>query len=418
MIHRMSKSMILEMLDKHKFRLAQLLFIFSIAFGWYIEDGYRRVTLIAALLLLDKHERKLDIGCHWKGFSKIAAIIFIALGLWVLFAPLLGGVEPLIERIRGLGRPIEVIICCVGILIFAKDEFFEKNFFRMSLLSAIIYFMLVFTQRMLVSFSTDRGNWIFNKYAAFVGLILLSLLPWVLYTLNNNGEDRRWRFSCVVVLPVALFTITVTYYRTIWIALIAQLFVMLPLNYYMFNCNLKKISKLLLVLFIFFTMTGMFLYKANTAIRNEIVSNIYSFTQIGKNFEKFTSKRGGIWAEAIQLISARKITGYGWIDYNDVAKIKKNHPHSSYLQAAFHAGIPAMFLYISVLCIFEFLALQYIISKHILSPIVYTVALMIVSTAVAGLTESYFFTSREYLIPFWSTLTMLLSPVYVRRAKL
>ena len=118
------------------------------------------------------------------------------------------------------------------------------------------------------------------------------------------------------------------------------------------------------------------------------------------------------------MISARKITGYGWIDYNDVAKIKKNHPHSSYLQAAFHAGIPAMFLYISVLCIFEFLALQYIISKHILSPIVYTVALMIVSTAVAGLTESYFFTSREYLIPFWSTLTMLLSPVYVRRAKL
>ena len=416
MIYAISKSITIELIDKHRFRIAQLLFILSIAFSWYIADGYRRGLLIASLLLLDKQDRKIDTWRYLSGLSKIAAILLLALGVWVLLAPLLGGVKPLFERISGLARPVEIIICCIGTLLFARDLLFEKYFLRASLISAIVYFLLVFTKRLLVSFSTERSNWIFDKHAAFVGVVLVSLLPWILYTLSNNKEKRIWHISCAFVLPIALFTITVTYYRTIWLAAIAQFCVMPLLNYYMFAVSLKKVVKSLLVLFAFLAMIGILFCKADTSIKNEIYQNIYSFTQIGKNFETFSSKRGEIWEETIQLISIRKMTGYGWIDYNDVARIKKNHPHSSYLQAAFNTGIPGMVLYICVLCAFEFLALKYIITKRVVGSIVYVVALMVLSTAVAGLTESYFFTSREYLIPFWSTLTMLLSPVYINRA--
>ena len=92
-----------------------------------------------------------------------------------------------------------------------------------------------------------------------------------------------------------------------------------------------------------------------------------------------------------------------------------HHPHSSYLEAAFHAGIPAGILYGMAFVTSFMLALRYIFTKKGPASIAYVVSLMILAAAVGGLTEAFFYASREYLVPFWSMVSMLLSPLYAKQ---
>ena len=113
--------------EEQRFRMAQMLFIASVSFGWFIADGYRRGLFLLAILLLDKSQRKIDVMCYWKGFTNFAGLLLITLFLWVTLMPLFSGMEPLLDRIASLPRPIEVFLYGVGAMIFAKDDFFEKN---------------------------------------------------------------------------------------------------------------------------------------------------------------------------------------------------------------------------------------------------------------------------------------------------
>ncbi len=396
--------------EMQRYRLAQILFILSIAFGWYIDDGYRRCLFVISILLLSREQRRICVRCNWSGLQKIAGYLLLILFVWVILAPLLGGVGHISERIHSVARPLEIFLYCIGVMIFARDAFFDKYFDRLSIISAIFLFVFVFIHRLLLSFSTERNDWIFNKHAAFAGLILVSILPWLVCGIIDNKNNKYLRIICIVIFPVALITIFVTYYRTIWLAMVVQLLCVIPLGYYMFRMKLYRIVKVIVLFVLSFTVLILLSCNANIEVRNEIKDNIKSSLAITSNFERFTNHRGEIWEEAMTLINQRKLCGYGWIDYNDYALIKQHHPHSSYLQAAFHAGIPAMVLYIAVLFVFEVLACKYIIRDKTTVRSVYVVALMIISTMVVGLTESFFFTSREYLIPFWSMLAILVSP--------
>lgn len=402
---------------ERRFKLAQILFILSVTLGWYVADGYRRGLFVAALLLLDKETRKINVRSCWSGLSKFAGYSLLALGLWVIFVPAICGIEPLSERLSGMARPIEIFLYCVGTVIFAKDDFFDRSLIQIAIITAVCWFLFVFAHRGLLSFSTDRQLWIFRKHASFAGIVLVSLLPWLLCAIYDIRENKYFRYICVVAFPFALAAILVTYYRTIWMAAIVQIALSAPLAYYAFNLRLSRIFKLSVIFVAMLAMLTLIVSTFGSDIKTELRQNVKSFLWMTSNFDRFTSQRLEIWEEAAHLINNRKLGGFGWIDYNDMAGIKKAHPHSSYLQAGFHAGIPAMCLYVAVLCAFEILAIRYIFKRRNKgSPVVFVVALMIVGTMIGGLAESYFFTSREYLIPFWSALTLLVSPYYVKNS--
>ena len=143
--------------------------------------------------------------------------------------------------------------------------------------------------------------------------------------------------------------------------------------------------------------------------------NIDQLFMIDKDLNQFSSQRIEIWEEAISLISARKFTGYGWIDYDDIAKIKKHHAHSSYLQVAFISGWPGLVLYVASLTSLSLLAASNLLRRRGPSELAFVALLVIAGSSVAGLTESFFFIRREFIIPYWTLLCCLLSPVYTSR---
>lgn len=396
--------------EEQRFRMAQILFIASVSFGWFIADGYRRGLFLLAILLLDKSQRKIDVMCYWKGLTNFAGLLLMTSFLWATLMPLFSGMAPLLDRIASLPRPIEVFLYGVGAMIFAKDDFFEKHLCYLSIASAVFVSFFAFAKRLVLHFSVVRDEWVFGMHAALAGLIIASLLPWILYAICKKRTDMRHLVFYIAAAFISLSAIFVTYYRTIWIAAAAQLILAVPLSYYCFNANLLNHKKLLAALMLLTVAVLGYSYQNSYIIRDR-VDRLMS---IGRDFDTFATDRGEIWHEAATLISQRKLGGYGWVDYNNFAVIKKHHPHSSYLEAAFIAGIPAGVLYGMVLAAFFSLALRYIFTGTGPRSIAYVVALMILTTAVAGLTEAFFYASREYLVPFWTMVSLLLSPLYVK----
>ena len=408
------KGKLLEALkdDDKRFCAAQILFALSISFGWFIEDGYRRGFFLLALLLLRRERLKSGVIKQWSGAALAAGFLLLALAAWVVFIPLAAGAEPFKVRLMSTARPLEIVLYGWGVMIFAKDSFFEKYFFRFSALSAAAYSLIAIVNRALLHFSTVRDDWLFDKHAAFAGMILASLLPWLLAAAFDKRNKNSVRIAAAVLVILNFAAVLVTYYRTILLAVMAQLFFALFITGHCFGFSFSKHKGTLLALLLLATSVPVVLYNTSATIKAELRDNIERSLSAGTNFDKFTTDRGEIWQEAMELISFRRLGGYGWADYNDFARIRKHHPHSSYLQAAFHTGIPGALLYTASIAACALLAFLYIVRGKGDPAISYAIFLGIVATAVASLLESYFFTSREYLIPFWSQLAILVSPLY------
>ena len=398
--------------EDKRYCAAQILFALSISFGWFIEDGYRRGLFLLALLLLNRKQLKSGVIKQWNGLTLAAGLLLLALAAWVLFIPLAAGTDSFKMRLAGTARPLEIVLYGWGVMLFAKDSFFEKYFFRFSALSAAAYTLIAIINRAMRHFSTERNDWLFDKHAAFAGIILASLLPWLLAAAFDKRNKNSVRAAAAVMVILNFAAVLVTYYRTILLAVTVQLFFALFITGRCFGFSFTKHKGMLLALLLLAASVPVVLYNTSTTIRVELRDNIERSLSVGTNFDKFTTDRGEIWQEATELISFRRLGGYGWVDYNDFAVIRKHHPHSSYIQAAFHTGIPGALLYTASLAVCALLALIYIARGKGDPAISYAIFLGLAATAVASLFESYFFTSREYLIPFWSQLAMLVSPLY------
>lgn len=398
--------------ENKRFCVAQILFALSLSFGWFVEDGYRRGMFLLALLLLNRRQLKAGAVKQWTGLTQAAGFLLLALSAWVVFIPLLMGTEPFKVRLTAAARPLEIFLYGWGVMLFARDKFFEKYFFRFSALSAAAYTLIALVNRAALHFSTERNDWLFDKHAAFAGIVLASLLPWLLAAAFDKRNKSSVRIAAAAMVVLNFAAVLVTYYRTILLAVMAQLFFALFITGRSFGFSFLKHRGTILTLMLLAASVPVVLYNTNATIKIEIQDNIDRTLSAGTNFDKFTTDRGEIWQEAMGLISFRKLCGYGWTDYNDYAQIRKHHPHSSYLQAAFHAGIPGALLYTASIAACAMLALLYIARGKGDPAISYAIFLGIVATAVAGLLESYFFSSREYLIPFWSQLAILVSPLY------
>lgn len=388
--------------------VAQFLYAFSISCGWYIEDGYRRIALLLALLLLWK-----STSCNCYTFSdnvlfKVQKITLIALSVWFTFVPLFGGAAAINERISDMARPIEVIFYSIVGWRLAKEQSFIELFYRLSCISAVFLSVVVFFYRLHVSFSTLREHWFFDMRAEFAGIILLSLIPWLYCFIFEKGKiPIKKNILYYGVLLLAIISITVTYYRNVWVAWIVQFAVALILLPRVFHVRWRdSLNKAIIISIVCICMGG-WAYDNNYEIRD----NINSFIRFYKDadLDHFSSKRVEIWREAISLIRERPIVGYGWCDYNEFATIKKYNPHSSYLQAAFIGGIPGALLYCCVLILLWWQCILNIFYRQRNINISFAVVLMLTATIIAGMTESYIYVGREYLIPFWSIISVFVS---------
>lgn len=397
--------------DKEKrFCLAQILFIMAISFSWLLNDAFRLAFLLFALMLCSKEQMTVDIIRFWRGFTKFSGLLLICLAAWVVCAPLLGGVEPVRERIMGMARPLEVTLFCISVLVFARNYFFEKMLYRYSLLSIVVFSITVFCKRVMVDFSAVRGGWLFDMRADIVANLLCMLMPWLLYALFDKQIKHSFKIMLCMVTLLTIAMVWVTYIRTFWLGLIVQLISAFILLVCCLNIDIRKhIYKLCLIMAIL--LIGIAIsYHCIQEVRLNFAQSLSS-----SSFSTFSSRRDVVWKEALSIIKNRKLLGYGWTDYDVFTTVfKAPHPHSSYLHAAFCTGIIGGILYIGVLFSFLFLSVCNLLKRRGPVIISFVVALVIIVNLVVGFTESFFYVGREYLIPFWSTLALLISPLYVR----
>lgn len=389
-----------------RFQLAQILYICSISFGWYIEDGYRRALFLLALLLTSKSLRKTKVLSNSKGLTKLAVYLLVGFAVWITTIPLLFGISSVTSRLQSLARPLEVCLYVYGIFIFARDKNFIKYFSAISLVSAAIFILLVFIQRSLVSFVPMYDGWALRTHAAIGGLTVCMIVPWFLYNICASNVSNCKRCINVVLLAIASLTIVSTYYLTVWLAFCTQIISAIILCVVFF-----KNKHLLLILSILVIGGGAGFGYLYTRIP-EVKTNVQQLLMIDKNLNDFTNNRVEIWKEAANLIKVRKTFGYGWVSYNDFASIKKNHPHSSYLEAAFITGIPGLMLYLLTLGTIFVLSLKNLFTKRGPTVFSYVIILMLVAYGVGSFGEAYFFIRREFLIPFWTTICMVIAPIF------
>lgn len=393
--------------ETKRFELAQILYALSISFGWFIEDGYRRGLLLFAFLLLIKSQYRNNI-CYSGGlFFKIQKILLIGVSIWFTLIPLFFGASMIHERIDDILRPLEVILYGIIGWRLAQEQLFLRVFCKYSSISVIFFSVATFCYRFNVSFSTQREHWFFDMRAELAGIILLSLMPWLYYSMFAKQTIFSKKTFYFVVLLLSIVSVVVTYYRTIWVAFVGQIIMAFILVPKIFKIKWRNYLKYVLILLIMCVGGLYYSYQNNYEIRN----NINSFVECRNEFDldKFSSKRIGIWLEAISLVMKRPFFGYGWCEYNDVATIKKFHQHSSYLQAAFIGGIPGVLLYCGVLVALLCQGAWNIFYKQQNIELSFVVVLMLTATIIAGLCESYIYISREYLIPFWSVMSIFVS---------
>ena len=165
--------------ESKRCEIAQFLYAFSISFGWYIDDGYRRIALLFALLLMWKSHRRSNFVHMDNILFKVQKNALIILAIWFTFIPLFFGAAQINERISDIARPIEVILYSIVGWRWAKEQSFLRWFYKLSCISALFFFMAVFCYRFYMSFSTAREHWFFDMRAEFAGIIMLSLMPWL-----------------------------------------------------------------------------------------------------------------------------------------------------------------------------------------------------------------------------------------------
>jgi len=399
-----------------RFRMAQTLFIFSICFGWYLPDLLRRVSLFAALLLTKGKRRDISTD-RWDSFTKFAMVTLCVFLAWVILDPMLFGDEALAERLKGVARPIEVALWVYGVMLYARDDFFVKRMSALSISSGIFFATVSFIQRAYLGFAkTDEIEWVLCKYTLHAGMIILALLPWLFYKLTEAGESRRRKQLLAAGIIEMVIVAVLTYYLTIMVSLAAQLLFIVP---YMLSSreirhslSLKNFSLALLVLICVFSAA-----MCVKDIKKEVFDQYRQLSMINRDFSDFTTKRDEIWTEAMDLVRLKKATGFGWVDYYDYSKIRKPHPHSSYIEAAFHTGMLGALLYFASIASLFIAAAKKIVVDKDRSAVPFVVVSILILFAVAGSVESFFYVRRQIMIPFWSTACLVFAPVMCEEKK-
>jgi len=375
---------------------------------------------LVALFIIDKTQRRASVVKEWRGLTKITGWCFIVFGLWIILVPLVYGDESLFERLRGVPRPLEIALWIWGAFVFAKDKYFNQKLLLTGACACIFGVTFQFIQRVYLGFSPETHGWIFGMPAVWSALSIICLLPWLVYLILRADKSFNILFYGMVLIG-ALFVILVTYSSTMWFSFLSLFvilaFVLLLNNKYRPTKQVYCIMLLLLCLIMMLFVTFEFYApKINDRICDRICVELNQLSSINKNFDTFTTKRELIWIDAVNIIKQRPVYGYGWIDYSNTYAIKRcdkriidSHPHSSYLEAAFHTGIPGMSLFLLSLLLFSLICIKIIFIEHTRNVIAFAALLMLGAYVVGGFAESFFFLSRGHALLFWVPVSLLLT---------
>ena len=395
--------------DTQRFATAQVLYIISVTFGWYLHDVARWVLFVLALYIINKDQRQADVIKYWNGFTRVTGLCLIAMCVWIICVPALFGQASFMDVVHSTERILEVILWIWGAFIFAKDnEFFDK-FISFSVLSCIVLGVVYFTQRAGQSFASMTSvDWWFGGNSVKTGFHILFLFPWLVYSLLSAEKPKKIILLSLSILSVIIVTIS-TYYSTIWVALFAQI-ILIPIITLKMNVVLSKNIYLFAMPIFVIAMLLFYLGCHNIPeVKSRLDMEIAQLSAFGSDTAKFTSRRSEAWAETINLTKVHPIVGYGYVAPEDYAVKTRFHPHSSYLQAAFYTGYPGMFLFILSLCLLGVLIYNKSGKSDKYKSVFFALPLILIGYSVAGIAEVLFFTGRETAIAFWVPMSLLLS---------
>ena len=396
--------------DENRFRTAQVLYIISVCCACYLDDTIRRLFFIAALLIINKKQRCAAVIKNWRGLAKAAGFCFLVFGLWIMAVPLIFGDESLWERIRGVPRPLEIAIWIWGGWVFAKDSFFYKKMLLISSCSFAFGATAFFIQRACQHFAAVYQGWLFQTDAIECGVTLLCLFPWAFYHFLHLKDNKINLLYALVFVEYFVVLIS-TYYSTIYVSFFIQTAVLIFLC--AINNKLRPNARTCLNLAIIIVMAaGMVACTVHKqpAVKARLEKEVDQLTSFNtKDLESFTTERMDVWHEAVSCIKQRPLAGYGWADYDNYVSIKKSHPHSSYLEVAFHTGIPGAVIFAALLLLLSVLCAKKIVVVRADDAVAFSVLLMLVAYAVVGLTESFFLVRREFAMIFWAPVSLLLA---------
>ena len=258
---------------------------------------------------------------------------------------------------------------------------------------------------------------IFNKGACgtfgntnFMGSFISMGIPIFIITYIIKGDKISFITSLLV-----FFCLIACRARSGWVAF--GIFSIILLIYLIKNKN-KKLFKRAVILVVCFIMIFMLLYLPEKSIVKQKINQVKNDVTIAKTKglnDKLGSSRIQVWKIVIELIEKYPIFGVGTdnlkkgiadnltetsINFILRAKVSIDKAHNEYLHIAVTLGIPALVIYLTLLCMIVFPKLKNILKQE--------KTFIILSAIISYLVQAFFNISTIGVAPlFWLSLGLL-----------
>jgi len=400
-----------------KFRLGQLLFITAITFGLFAGDVIRRSIAVLALFCLSSENFKF---APWTKEQKITGLFLALFCAWMLFIPLIFGEADFPMRTHCATRSLEITLWICVTFLFAKDEFFIKNYKNFAVFFCFLYATVacIYAVQNHFPFAYSFANaWPFLTDGLDMGAVICGLTAWIIADIVTAKNIFNHLFSAVTLL-LATVLVLCSRYTTFWVALLAEFVIaMLLLCIYHKKASIRFVICVAVIFSTIFLSLNIVMKKdpaINSAIRQEIDQLTVTNTT---SLEHFTNHRNLVWQEIAGCVVQKPVLGYGHdiiYKYNANAY---NHAHNTFLNTAFVAGIPAALLFYAFLFMLFFLALKFLFKAKMLVLCPFVTILMLITFNVAGLTEDMFIAPARFRVILYIPVFVTMLNLYNTEAK-
>ena len=395
-----------------RFQIAQMIFILAITFGPFFSDTVRKILFFIALFCIKPAQIR-DMLSDWKSKENIIKkylILMFVFWIYVTIIPVFCGVDPLTERLKSIGYPLEIMFWICGTIIFARDVFFIRCLALCSIGASTIYSLIAWPHLISTNFILNHSYyyaWPLSLASWSVGSILVCLFTWLMYAVyQNEGVCLGWSWLDIALLLLVGSVIILTLYATFWLVgfvqLLVAVFVVYIFNkeYLMGFC--KKIFAVILCALILLCVSINVFHGIKTAI----YSQVSQITAMDQDIKKFTNSRNLVWGEAVNAIMKRPWVGYGWAEYEHYNKRAMDHTHSSFLQIAWTAGVFPVILFICLLSTAFYICWRELKISEGKATLPFVLLLVLVAFIVNGCLDNLFDATRRVQTLYWVYLSL------------
>lgn len=412
MYHRLNEKFLSISSQVSRFQVAQIIFIFAITIGPFLSDTLRKVLFFLAIFCVDKSQIKESLRSlmgREKIIKNYTLSLFIFL-FYVTLVPVFCGIDPLGERIRSIGYPLEIMFWVVGTVIFAKDSFFIRYLALASLCASVFYSIIAVPHLISTKFIVDYSYyyaWPLSMASWSVGSILVCLFAWMLYIILYKNVDNYRYMPLEITLYLLVSTIIIsTLYTTFWLIICVQnliIFFILIIFNKKYICSFYKKILCIVIICTFALSAGIYISPAIKAALSREFSQIMA---VGQDISRFTSKRNLVWNEALVLIKQRLFFGYGWAEYEQYSNPPMGHTHSSFLQIAWTAGVFPVVLFAYILFQSFYLSVSMLKNTQGKATLPTVLLLVLIAFTINGCLDNLFSATRRVETLYWVYLSL------------